>query len=168
MFTLRCTKKMQQLLEVGRSSAHSMGVPTTRLGDWYANVVVHAGQPHVLFTSERTLLPVVVRAAPLDTLMPRFCEALGELLFSYGVDERTLGEELTAMQQFLFAGTVSRRVLGTMTDFAWLLENVPTHVSLLEAAQELAQAPCSPIAMESPNRLTVAVLRAQADLGVLQ
>jgi len=54
----------------------------------------------------------------------------------------------------LFAQTNSRTILGTMNDFDRMLDPAAGQ-SLTSAALELAEAPCGPIAMESPNRATV-------------
>jgi len=54
-----------------------------------------------------------------------------------------------------FFGLGNRRtILGSMNDFDRMLDPAPGQ-SLTSAALELAEAPCGPIAMESPNRATV-------------
>jgi hypothetical protein len=60
VFTLRCTKKL--LARLGASPALDDVEPTTRLGDWYANLLFRPGGQVVLFVNERTLLPVIVKA----------------------------------------------------------------------------------------------------------
>ena len=48
--------------------------------------------------------------------------------------------------------TENRRILGSMTDFAWLLDSYLTPGrSLEDVALHLAEAPCGPIGMLSPD-----------------
>ncbi len=58
MFTLRCTRKLLNRLH--QATATDDPEPTTRLGDWYANLLFRPGGQVVLFVNERTLLPVLV------------------------------------------------------------------------------------------------------------
>jgi len=58
------------------------------------------------------------------------------------------------MAEIAFARTMSRQILSTMTDFDRMLDPAPGQ-SLISAALELAEAPCGPIAMESPDRVTL-------------
>lgn len=67
--------------------------PSTRLGDWYANRLFT--RPAHLVLCERTLLPVLVAARELE--------------------ER-------AMADMAVGRTSSKRVLGSMNDFAWLVD----------------------------------------------
>jgi len=62
MFTLRCTKKL--LTRLGSPVPVDEVDPTTRLGDWYANLLFQPGGQVVLFVNERSLLPVLVAASP--------------------------------------------------------------------------------------------------------
>ena len=65
MFRLRCTKKL--LARLHTSPVTSGADPTTRLGDWYANLLFRPGGQVVLFVNERSLLPVLVLASPAST-----------------------------------------------------------------------------------------------------
>jgi hypothetical protein len=69
MFTLRCTARLLKRMKVAPLVA--CPEPTTHLGDWYANLIHVGRQQLVLAVSEKTLLPVVVPAAPNSTLVPR-------------------------------------------------------------------------------------------------
>ena len=78
MFTLRCTARLLKL--VGASSAVS-APPTTRLGDWYANIVW--GRPRVLLcVSERTLLPVLISGYGLRGIVPELQRSVSEVLLA--------------------------------------------------------------------------------------
>ena len=75
MVTLRCTRKLLARL---RASPEPEDVaPTTKLGDWYANLLYAPGGQAVLFVSERSLLPIVVPAKEARALVDRFRALLG-------------------------------------------------------------------------------------------
>jgi hypothetical protein len=155
MFTIRPTQKLRKRVpELGDTEPCPA---TTRLGDWYANAVVHHRRHVVLFVSERTLLPVVVPAGPAAMLVHRLCIGLGELLLALGVTESAIATELHEMAAHAIGKTLNRRVLGSMNDFAWLLDAAPEDETLLNAARVMADVPCSPIGMESPRAVTVAL-----------
>jgi hypothetical protein len=164
MYTIRPTQKLRRrVLDLIDTE---LSPPTTRLGDWYANLVVHHRRQVVLFVSERTLLPVVVPAAPVATLIPRFRHGLGELLEAVGIAAAGIEDELKTMGVHAVGKTSNRRVLGSMNDFAWLLDAAPEDETLLNAARVMADAPCSPIGMESSRAVTVALF-ASRDAGGL-
>src|SRR5207245_8380558 len=71
-------------------------------------------------------------------------------------------DEQQQMAQIAFAPTSSRQILGTMNDFDRMLEPAPGQ-SLTSAALELAQAPCGPIGMDSPDRATVRLFANPSD-----
>jgi hypothetical protein len=57
------------------------------------------------------------------------------------------------------APTNDRRVLGSINDFDRMLEAYLDGRPLVEVALHLSEAPCGPIAMESPGRATIALFR---------
>ncbi len=77
---------------------------TTRLGDWYANLVYLPGRQVVLALSDRTFLPVVVAAAPGGTLVSRLRDAVGSELAALGVTAADVSLEVQAMQEVAFGG----------------------------------------------------------------
>jgi hypothetical protein len=169
MFTLRPTKKLREHLGLRLSPAEAPGEEaTTRLGDWYANLLMHHRGLVVIFVSERTLLPVVVPAAPALSVLPRFRDALAEMLGAIGVSREDVKAELREMEPFSIGKTTSRRILGSMTDFAWLLEASSARESLLDAALVLAKAPCSPIDWKSPRASTEALFGAGGHLRLVE
>jgi hypothetical protein len=151
--TQRCTVKLLQRLGV---PPHPEPPPSsTRLGDWYANLLYTRPTQLVLFVSERTLLPVVVPARPVGALLECVAGGLAAVLEGIGVDDVAIATEVGHMREVAVARTASRRVLGSMNDFAFNLGAHPRELSDLTAmALWLARTPCGPIAMESPDRLT--------------
>jgi hypothetical protein len=157
MVVLRCTRKL--LRRVGSGSPDSVEPPksTTRLGDWYANVVIVHRQHLVLAVSGVTLLPVLVPAAPYKTMIQRIAEAAGQVLRALTIAEDRVAAEEKAMREAIMATTNDRRVLGSMNDFANMLDAYLDDRPLTEVALHLAEAPCSPIGMKSPQDATLAL-----------
>lgn len=131
-----------------------MPASSTVLGDWYANILWVHRRPLVLAVSARTLLPVLFPAGDRASLGDRLSAALGDVLAALGIPVGQINGEQRQMTTVAFARTVSRQILGTMSDFDRMLDVGPGQ-SLLKAALELARAPCGPIGMESPDRVTI-------------
>ncbi|MBI5506127.1 MAG: hypothetical protein HY899_15130 [Deltaproteobacteria bacterium] len=154
MFTLRATARLLERLKI--APERQPPVSTTRLGDWYANLLCAAPSQLILCVSERTLLPVILPAEDAASLSLRLALALGEVLREIGVCGEMTAAELAQMNQARVAKTANRRVLGSMNDFAYLLDVYKQgRRSLLDVSLQLAEAPCSPIGMESPRRATL-------------
>jgi uncharacterized protein DUF6933 len=154
VFTLRCTKILLKRLKVRPDPSPPLS--TTVLGEWYANLLFTRPKHLVLCVSERTLLPVLVEAADTGALAHRLRDAVTEVLRKIGVPDDRLRAEETEMSESVTSTTASRQVLGSMNDFAYLLEAYRERsTSLLEVALHMADAPCSPIGMNSPRRATI-------------
>ena len=72
----------------------------------------------MLGVSERTLLAVVIPAAPSSALVPRLRVRLGEVLRVIGVAENDIALESAAMERVAYGKATNRQVLGSMVDFA--------------------------------------------------
>ena len=156
MFTFRCTKKL--LARLRTTPATEVPAPTTRLGDWYANLLFRPGGQVVLYVSERSLLPVLVAASPASTLVTRFQEGTSEVLLRLGVPASAVAAELREMADVHIGRTASRQVLGSMTDFAYLIEAFRTAGSPSDIAVRLAATPCSPLGMKYPVDVVLEML----------
>jgi uncharacterized protein DUF6933 len=152
MVVLRCTRKLLRRLR--KTPVDHAPPSSTLLGDWYANVIFVYRKPLVLAVSGRTLLPVLVPAREPESLGPRLTASLGEVLAALGIPKQQIRDEQAQMTEIVLAPTDSPRVLGTMNDFDRMLDPAAGQ-SLTSAALELAEAPCGPIGMESPNRATI-------------
>lgn len=155
MFTLRCTRRLLDRMRV--EPVRQLSRPSTVLGDWYANIIYFGERQFLLAVSERTLLPVLLPAARAKTFARRLPAVVAEMLVALGVPDGAIDRELAEMASFAVGATANRQVLGSMNDFARMLE-VPQDPgeSLLSAALLLSEAPCGPIGMESPRRAAVA------------
>jgi hypothetical protein len=160
MFTLRCTKKLLTRLKVKPEAAPPPS--TGRLGEWYADTLNLGRERLILCVSERTLLPVIIKAAGgVADLPARLVRGLRETLESLGAPEAAIEAEVSAMREVTLAKTASRVVLGTMNDFQLMAghaERRSSKESLLELGLWLAQSPCSPIGGASPCDATLVAL----------
>src|SRR5713101_2840740 len=103
MVVLRCTQKLLvRLKQVGDLPPMES---TTRLGDWYGNILRIGRRQHLLFISERSRLPVVIpirEAIRLETVFP---DAVCELLATVGVGAADIAEERLRMSEIAFGRT---------------------------------------------------------------
>lgn len=84
MLTLRCTKKLLTRMKVKPDLQPPPS--TTKLGDWYADVLNMGRERLVLCVSQRTLLPVVAPAAGAATdLDAKLARGLRETLEALNV-----------------------------------------------------------------------------------
>jgi hypothetical protein len=121
VFTLRCTRKL--LRRLGATPSSEAIAPTTVLGDWTANLLYTRSQQLVLAMNERSLLCVLVPAAPGERLGVRLREAVAELLLEIGVPAGAVKTEVQAMEPMAIGATASRAVLGCMNDAAFQLSH---------------------------------------------
>lgn len=157
MLTVRCTAKLLRRLKAVPPA--QLVASTAALGDWHANLLHVGTRQIVLFANDGSLLPVVVPAAPASTLMERFRTAAGELLELLEVSQDRIALEVAHMAEVQVSRTASRQVLGSMTDFAFMLEAyLDGGDDLMRASLRLAGAPCGPISMERPRDVAVALL----------
>jgi len=135
-------------------------LPTTLLGDWYANILFSKPQQLVLCISERTLLPVVIPAKDIHTLSNRFVAAVHEVLTALGVGPQFADQERAHMKDFYFGRTDSKRILGSLNDLMFHLEyylQAESSDSLLQLSLFLGTIIYKPIGYNSPKDLTLAL-----------
>ncbi len=163
MFNLRCTKKLLSRFGASRATraAAAVAAPTTRLGDWHANVLYRTDAELVLLVNDRSLLPVLVSARPGELIVARFVEALRAELHRLGMEPDVVSAEIAEMTDVQLGPTRSRQILGTMNDFDRMLDSYLTSgATLVDVALRLAEAPCGPIAMRSPQDVALELLAA--------
>ena len=155
MVVVRCTGKLLKRMRVAPNPEPPKS--STRLGDWYANVVDMRGGELILCVSEVTLLPVVLPIVEVESsFSARLATGLEHVLSRLGVDAAAVQAEVNAMAEATYSATSSRRVLGSMNDFWNLLDGYWRRgADLTSVALRSADAPCSPLAMESPKRATL-------------
>lgn len=138
MFTLRCTRKL--LRRLGAKPSSEVVEASTVLGDWYANLLHLRPQQLVLGMNERSLLCVLVPAAPIGSLGERLRAEVGGLFTDIGVPSPSVAAELVAMEPMAIGATVSRAVLGCMSDAVFQLSHRRAPgVSLRDLGLQLAE-----------------------------
>jgi len=152
VLTVRCTAKLLARLKVRPESTAETS--TTRLGDWYATVLPIRPVHLILLVNEGTRLAAVLPAREISTLRKRIPHAILEVLRELGAPTEIMELERKAMVEVRFDRTASRSVLGTMNDFAFLMESEPVAGQardLLALAMILNRTPVSPLDYDRPE-----------------
>src|SRR5436190_7171423 len=114
MVVLRCTRKL--LVRLKRTDVSVDVESSTRLGDWYGNILRIGRRQHLLFISERSRLPVVIPIRELKRLGTVFPDAVFERLSLVGIAARDIADEGMRMSELAFGRTRNRSLLGTLND----------------------------------------------------
>lgn len=110
--TTRFRKRLRQQVQAEAIDS------TTKLGDWYANILHFGHRQVVLCTSAKSLLSVVFSAQRLrQEFGENLRRSVGTVLRGIGVPEEAVSDELEQMKDYVVTGTESRSVLGSMNDF---------------------------------------------------
>jgi hypothetical protein len=158
MVALRCTQKLLVRLKtaVDLPAVES----TTRLGDWYGNILRIGRRQHLLFISERSRLPVVLPITESKRLTTVFPDAVCERLAIVGVNPEDIADERARMSEIAFGRTRNRSLLGTLNDFAFMAQSVDARRTKPESPEELmrflTRTPILPLNGASPIELTLA------------
>ncbi len=153
MFTVRVTAKLLKNLKIKANESPQLS--TCVLGDWYCNIAVIKRKSLLICMSEKTLFPILLPARDLAAFPSQLGIALQEDLKKLQIAQDKIEAELSAMQEWTFAKTANRRVLGSMNDFLRMLEfMLDSGETLDELSWRLGDAPCSPLGMSTPIEAT--------------
>ena len=156
MLVLRCTRKL--LARLKRTAVRADLPSTTRLGDWYGNILRIGRHQHLLFISERSRLPVVIPSREAKRLEMIFPDAVCAVLAAVGIADESIVDERSRMSQIAFGPTRNRSLLGTLNDYAYMAQQGNANRAEPESAEELmrflAQTPILPLDGASPIALT--------------
>jgi len=163
MVVLRCTQKLLARLK------HRDDVPpvesTTRLGDWYGNILRLGHRQLLIFISERSRLPVVIPIQEAKRLDSAFPDAVCHALARVGVTADDVARERSHMSEIAFGPTRNRSLLGTLNDFAQMAKFSDAGRTEPESPEELmrflARTPILPLNGASSIALTLAAFRQQ-------
>jgi hypothetical protein len=158
MFNLRCTARLLRKLKCdpGASAAS-----TTRLGDWYGNLFNVGRQQYAVFTSERSLLTVVLPAREIDPVEERLSSALRQLLLKWGVERALIDEEIAQMDGCAVTATANRSVLSSLNDFVFqskIYLGESRQLSLPEIQERLANTPMKPLEYRFAKEVAIDLL----------
>ena len=161
MVVLRCTQKL--LVRLKQAGDLPAVESTTRLGDWYGNILRIGRRQHLLFISERSRLPVVFPISEAKRLGKVFPDAVCERLAIVGVAAVDIAEERSHLSDLTFGRTRNRSLLGTLNDFAFMAQSVDARRTEPDSPEELmrflSQTPILPLDGASPIELTRAVFQ---------
>lgn len=117
MVILRATQKVLRHLPKSSEPSESSD---TALGDWYVNRTVIDRVPLLILVSERSLLPMVIRARDVRSLPERLPELVADRLRRVeGVTERQADAEVGAMPPVVVTKTANRSVVGVLVECAY-------------------------------------------------
>ena len=157
MITLRCTKKLQKFLKVVPTDI--LESTTATLGDWYANLVPTVSGDLVMFVNERSLLTVAFPIWESGNMARLFRLRVANLLGMIGINPTTIAMEISHLDQVQFGNTLSRKILGSMNDFAWQYQSIAeeaatkTDLSLSKAELDLSRMPCKLLDYRFPSEI---------------
>ena len=110
MVVLRCTQKLLVRLKQGDDLPPVES--TTRLGDWYGNVLRIGHRQYALLVGEQSRLPVVIPIRETRWLAAMFPDAVCEMLANVGVAAGNIAEERIRMSEMAFGRTYFRQAAG--------------------------------------------------------
>ncbi|HET9385590.1 MAG TPA: hypothetical protein VFO67_10605 [Gemmatimonadales bacterium] len=158
MVVLRCTQKL--LARLNHMGEASPVESTTRLGDWYGNILRLGHRQMLIFVSERSRLPVIIPIRESKRLATVFPDAVCDVLAMVGVSAKDIEEERSRMSELVFGPTRNRSVLGTLNDFARMAKYADAQRAEPESPEELirflAETPILPLGGANPIDLTLA------------
>jgi hypothetical protein len=164
VYLLRCTTA----LRAAALKHHEAATPSDRsrncLGDWYATRLNVGSQRYILACSELSLLGVVVAARDVATLPARLSDAVTAILRDIGVPPASAAAEILQMQALRIAGTVNRRVAGSLTalraDADWELRDLAFRPgrTLHYVNMRLAERPSGLLNYASPAEVALRLL----------
>ena len=149
MIVIRCTRKL--LDRIGPPAEAS--VPSTgALGDWFAQPLNVGRMRFILLVSERSRLPVVMRARDVKNLGRNFPTALAHVLLELDIAPASIRREVDAARDFTITKTNNRSLLGTLGDFSNMLwhhitrRQIPdADIDLVELSLWLSHTPVRPL-----------------------
>lgn len=158
MVVLRCTRRLLDRLKLDDNLSDAES--STKLGDWYGNVLQLGRRQYLLFVSEQTRLPVVIPIREARHLATVFPDTVCAVLAAVGVPAMDIAEERARMSEMAFGRTKNRSLLGTMTDYTLMTQYVDAGRAEPETPAELmrflARTPILPLDGARPVDLTLA------------
>ena len=162
MFALRCTRK---LLDRIPGVVEEPAPSTTVLGDWTANILFSRPQV-ILLVSEKSLLPIVIPAAPMSGLVVRFVEQLAYMLHDLHVPKEKIMAELGRMLECQIGKTINRSVVRLSDDYMWRVDrwlSEPRQPSLETISRRLVDIPLKVYGYATAGEVSIALFSASAN-----
>src|SRR5689334_7691765 len=122
MVVLRPTKKALSALGIALDGS-SAPTTTSKLGDWYFNLIPTAAGELFVFVSASTLLAVAVPATE-SNILHLFAQRVANLLTMLGYPAKAIQAELRHFREIAFAKPASRSVQGSANEIALQLQGI--------------------------------------------
>jgi hypothetical protein len=132
-------------------------ISDTILGDWYVDYLYERSGHLVLFTNEKSLLPLLLPAVPIGSIFDRFSKSLENILQFLRIDRTLIDKELFLMNNNIIIKTRNKRVLGSMTDYKNHIKFINYHfnpTALFDLSCRLAEIPSGVMSYQFPNEVT--------------
>jgi len=162
MVILRPTKKA--MTRLGAAPDRAEGATTSKLGDWYLNVVPTVAGELFVFVSSTTLLTVAIPVRETD-IGKLFVLRVANLLAMIGISVNGIERELEHFRELRFAKPLSRSTQGSASEIAFQLQMIAEKeaapnkpLSLSKAENYLSDIPHAPLAFASPRELALEIL----------
>ena len=129
MFQLRCTKKTQELLNLGASDLSEATPENFALGCWYVNSFIQNRKKCLLFVEEATLMSFVLtgfRKEHIKNFPLIFKAGLIQLLRFENIDPEIISSYENGTNDVVFTKTASKKILGNMNDLLSLYQHFIT------------------------------------------
>jgi len=156
MMVLRCTQKLLSRLKM--TGDLPPVASTTRLGDWYGNILRFGRHQFLIFISEHSRLAVVLPVRDAKRLPEILPDTISDLLAEFGIPAAEIEDERDWMSRVSFDRTRNRSLLGTLNDYVMMARYGYSQRGVPESPGELmrflAQTPILPLKGASPIELT--------------
>ncbi len=163
MVVLRCTQTLLLRLKPFEDAPDVRS--TTKLGDWYGNLIRMGNRHVLLFISERSRLPLMIPVREANRLRSSFPEAVCQMLAAVDVAAEAIERERQEMAEIAFGRTRSRSLLGSLNDFSMMarMHFITRRSDPLERiARKLAETPLIlPFDGAHPSAVTRRILGAE-------
>ncbi len=119
MHLIHCTKKLLGEMKLTKEALHAENVPSTGLGNWYANLFRASRYKCLMFTNEMTLYSFFifrVGKKEITKLKDEFHYQLQISLKNDGIPEKVIHAILKDYMEINYAKTQNRSTLGSMND----------------------------------------------------
>ncbi|MBI5374231.1 MAG: hypothetical protein HZA77_02280 [Candidatus Schekmanbacteria bacterium] len=119
---IKCTQKLLRQLKVNSETAIEPSDSTSKLGDWYANLLYIERKKCLLFTNEKTLFSFFMPCVNKEGFMilPKlFTATLTAVLQEEKIDDNIINEIISEIGDIRYGKTSNRSVLGSMNDIAY-------------------------------------------------
>ena len=163
MIILHCTQKAQKKLKVQIQT----DLPETgsKLGNWYCNEFIYNRGKYLLFCNENSLLPIVIATKGVkstEEILEMFRQRYFKIMLNWQIPQNVIENELTQINNIVFAKTQSKSVLGSMNDYVHCIKSMCEYRGISpdggDCFIQLAGMPMGSMKYNNPHEKTLEIL----------